>query len=195
MDTKAEDPRTSKNVFRVPVYDSEEWATMKSLDTNTIKEMNTALAAKAKTKPETAKTKKSRTWRSRRIKSRELVESDSDSDEKSTKTVKPTVKEMKTISKDTSLLISEIVDSGQVEFDERHRAKLSGATDIQQSMVTSSPDAMTKFGQNQLQTRLSEYLEKAQTLASGAGKTTVSATQVLKGLNYTIPKKDPASNV
>ncbi len=67
--------------------------------------------------------------------------------------------------------------------------------DIQQSMVTSRPNATTKFGQNQLQTRLSAYLEKAQTLASGAGKTTVSATQVLKGLNYTIPKKDLASNV
>ncbi len=97
--------------------------------------------------------------------------------------------------KDTSLLIPEIVDSGQVEFDEHHRAKLSGATDIQQSLVNNSPDATTKFGKNQLQTRLSEYLEKAQTLASGAGKTTVSATQVLKGLNYTIPKKDLASNV
>ncbi len=82
MDTKAEDTRT-KNVFRIPVYDSEEWATMKSLDTNTIKEMNIALAAKAKTKAETAKAKKSRNRRSCRIKSRELVESDSDSDDKS----------------------------------------------------------------------------------------------------------------
>ncbi len=69
MDTKAEDPRTHKNVFRVPVYDSKEWATMKSLDTNTIKEMNIALVVKAKTKPEIAKTKKSRTRRSRCIKS------------------------------------------------------------------------------------------------------------------------------
>ncbi len=168
---------------------------MKSLDTNTIKEMNIALVVKLKTKPKTAKTKKNRTLRSGRIKSRELVESDSDSEEKTTKTVKPTVKETKTISKDTSLLIPEIVDSGQVEFDERHRAKLSGATDGQQSTVTSSPDATTKFGQNQLQTWLSAYVEKAQTIAPGAGKTTVSATQVLKGLNYTIPKTDPASNV
>ncbi len=71
------------------------------------------------------------------------------------KTVKPTVKEMKTISKDTSLLIPEIVVSAQVEFDECHRAKLSGATDIQDSWVTSSPNAMTKFGQNQFQIRLS----------------------------------------
>ncbi len=28
MDTKAEDPRMKNHVFRVPVYDSEEWATM-----------------------------------------------------------------------------------------------------------------------------------------------------------------------
>ncbi len=40
MDRKAEDPRTKNNSFRVPVYDSEEWATMKSLGTNNIKEMN-----------------------------------------------------------------------------------------------------------------------------------------------------------
>ncbi len=156
---------------------------MKSFDTNTIKEMNTALVANAKTKPETAKTKKSRTRRSRRIKARELVESDSDSDEKSTETVKPTVKETNKVSKDSCLLIPEIVVSGQVEFDEHHQAKLSGA------------DTMTKFGQNQLQTWLSAYLAKAQTIASGAGKTPMSATQVLKGLKYTIPKKDPASNV
>ncbi len=102
---------------------------------------------------------------------------------------------MKTISKVTSLLIPEIVDSDQVEFVEHHRAKLSGAMDIQQSMVTSSLNATTKFGQNQLQKQLYAYLEKALTLASGAGKTTVSATQVLKGLNYTFPKKDQASNV
>ncbi len=49
---------------------------MTSLDTNTIKEMNIAVAAKAKTKAETAKAKKSRTRGSRRIKSRKLVESD-----------------------------------------------------------------------------------------------------------------------
>ncbi len=84
MDTKAEDPRMKNNVFRVPVYDSEDWATMKSLDTNTIKEMNTALAAMVNTKPKSAKTEKGRTQRSPCIKSRELVESASDSDEQST---------------------------------------------------------------------------------------------------------------
>ncbi len=69
MDMKAEDPRTKNNGFRVPVYDFEEWATMKFLGTNTIKEMNTALAAKVKTKVEPAKAKKGKTQRSRHIKS------------------------------------------------------------------------------------------------------------------------------
>ncbi len=71
---------------------------------------------------------------------------------------------------------------------------MSGATDIQQSLVANSPEATTKFGQTQVQTQLSAYLEKVQTIVAGASKTTVSAAQVLKGLNYTIPKKDPASN-
>ncbi len=62
--------------------------------------------------------------------------------------------------------------------------------DIQQSMVTSSPNATTMFGQTKKQTQLSTHLEKA-----GASKTTLSAAQALKGLNYTILKKDPASNV
>ncbi len=118
MDKNAEDPRTKKNVFRITVYDSEEWASMKSLDTNTIKEIIIALVVKAKRKVQTAKAKKSRNRRSRCIKSRELVESDSDSDDKSAKMVKPTVKETKTISKDPSLLKPELVKSGQVEFDE-----------------------------------------------------------------------------
>ncbi len=130
MDKKAEDPRTKNNIFRVPVYDSEEWATMKSLDANTIKEINIALIAKATTKPTAAKTKKGRTQRSCRIKSRELVESDSDSDEQSTKKDKSIDMETKTISKDPSLLIPQIIESGQVEADVRHQAKLSGVKDI-----------------------------------------------------------------
>ncbi len=72
---------------------------------------------------------------------------------------------------------------------------MSGVTDIQQSLVASSPEATTKFGQTQVQTQLSVYLEKAQTIVAGASKTTVSAAQALKGLNYTIPKKDPAFNI
>ncbi len=45
------------NVFRVPVYDSEEWATMISHNADTIKGINIALAAKVTTKPAAAKTK------------------------------------------------------------------------------------------------------------------------------------------
>ncbi len=120
------------------------------------------------------------------------MESDSDSNDDSAITAKQAVQKMKTISKDKSLLVPETL-SGQVEYDAHHRAKLSGVTDIQQSIVTSSPDAKTKFGQTQVQTKLSEYLEKVQTLPTGSGNTSVSAAQVLKG--FTIPKKDPASNV
>ncbi len=103
--------------------------------------------------------------------------------------------ETKSISKDPSLLVPQIIKSDQVEADERHHAKLSGIKDIQQSMVTSSPNASTKFSQTQIQTQLSAYLVKAKAKAAGVGTTTVSAAQVLKGLNFTIPKKDPASNV
>ncbi len=120
MDMKAEDPRMKNNVFRVPVYGSEELATMNSLDANTIKEMNIALAAKVNTKPAVAKMKKGRTQRSHQIKSRKLVESDSDSDEQSSKKAKSIDTETKTILKDRSLLVPQIIESGQVEADERH---------------------------------------------------------------------------
>ncbi len=83
---------------------------MRSVDADTIKGMNIALAVKVDPKNPAAKTKKSRTRRSCCIKSRELVESDSDSDDKSTKTAgekdakstsklaaKPTDTETKTI--------------------------------------------------------------------------------------------------
>ncbi len=73
---------------------------MKSFATNTIKEMNTALVAKLNTKPTAPKTKKGRIRMSHRIKSRELVESDSDSDEQSTEKAKLINMETKTISKD-----------------------------------------------------------------------------------------------
>ncbi len=195
MDMKAEDPRTKSNVFRVPFYDSEVWATMKSLNADTIKGMNIVLAAKVNAKPTAAKMKKGRTQRSRHINSPELVESDSDSDEQSTKKDKSIDTETKTISKDPSFLIPEIIESGQVEADVRHRDKLSGLKDIQQSMVTSSPNVMTMFGQTEVQTQLSAYLEKTQAKSAEADTTTVSAAQVFKGLNYSILNKDQASNV
>ncbi len=87
---------------------------MKFLGTNTIKEMNRALAAKTKTKAEPAKAKKGKTWRSCLIKSRELVESDSDSNDDSAITAKQAVQKTKTISKDKSFLVPETL-SGQVE--------------------------------------------------------------------------------
>ncbi len=62
-------------------------------------------------------------------------------------------------------------------------------------MVTSSPNTMTNFSQAQVQTQLSAHMEKAKVKAAGAGTTTVSSAQVLNGLNYIIPKKDPASNI
>ncbi len=58
MDTKAEEPRTKANTFRVLVFDSKEWANIKSLDTYTIKEMNIAKAAKVESKPTATKSKK-----------------------------------------------------------------------------------------------------------------------------------------
>ncbi len=80
--------------------------------------------------------------------------------------------EAKTISDDSNLLMPERVESGQAEFDERRRAKLSGATEIQQSMVTSSPDATTKFGLTQVLTQLSEHLEKTKTSEAENGRVT-----------------------
>ncbi len=61
MNTDSEDPRTTANIFRVSVFGSQEWATMISLGTHTIKETNTALAEKRESLPKvTTKEKKSR---------------------------------------------------------------------------------------------------------------------------------------
>ncbi len=67
---------------------------------------------------------------------------------------------MKTISTDGSLLMPERVDGGQTEFDVCHRARLSGISDIQQSMDASSHDATMKFGLTQVSTQLSKHLEQ-----------------------------------
>ncbi len=88
----------------------------------------------------------------------------------------------------------ERVDNGQTEFDVRHRAKLSGVMDIQQSMVASSPEAITKFGLTQVSTQLSKHLEKTKNSTDEGGRVTRSASQVLMELNYTIPRKDPTSD-
>ncbi len=64
------------------------------------------------------------------------------------------------------------VDSGQKEFDECHRAKISGVINIQQSMVRSSPDAKTKFGLYQVSTQLSQHLEPTKASADQGGRIT-----------------------
>ncbi len=59
----------------------------------------------------------------------------------------------KTISKDKFLLIRELVDSGQAEFDKRHRAKVEGDRDILQSSVSSDPKATMNFVEDKVVTR------------------------------------------
>ncbi len=179
IDTDAKDTRTKANVFRVPVYASQEWDKMISLGTQTIKEM---LKASAEKQESTCKTsaiqKKSRTHKAPHQKSKVTVESESSdsADEQTTKSTggngaktssKPRSRSSetatKTISTDSSLLMPKIVDIGQTEFDVCHRAKPSGVTDIQQSMVASSPDDTTKFGLTKLLTQLSKHLEQSKT--------------------------------
>ncbi len=184
---------------------------MISLGTQTIKEMLKASAEKQESTPKTsAKQKKSRARKARRQKSKATGESDSSdsAEEQTTKTTgskgaktssKPRSRSSetvtKTISTNSSLLMPERVESGQTEFDVRHRATLSGVTDIQQSMVTSSPDATTKFGLSQVSTQLSKHLEQTKTSTDYGGRVSRSAAQVLKDLNYTIPRIDPASDI
>ncbi len=138
----------------------------KMISTETIKEMLKASAEKQESTPKTsAKQKKIRARKARHQISKVTMESvSSDSaEEQSTKptggkgaktSLKPRSRSSetatKTISTDSSLLMPERVESGQTEFDVRHRAKLSSVTDIQQSMVASSPDTMMKFGLTQV---------------------------------------------
>ncbi len=106
------------------------------------------------------------------------------------------VKEMKSIKSDSSLLMSERVESRQTEFDEQHRAKISGATDIWQSMFTSSPDATVKLMISKVLTQLSEHLQLTKSsLTDQSSRVTQSVAQVMKDLKYTIPRLDPASDI
>ncbi len=66
----------------------------------------------------------------------------------------------------------ERVNSDQTELDVGHCAKLSGVTDIQLSMVASSPDATTKFGLTQVLTQLSKHLEQTKTSTDQGGRVT-----------------------
>ncbi len=94
---------------------------------------------------------------------------------------------MKTMSTGSSLLMHKIVDSGQIQFDVHHRAKLSGVTDIQQSMM--------KFGLTQVLIQLSKHLEQTKASVDQGCSVTRSAAQDLTSLNYTIPKIDSASDI
>ncbi len=90
MNTDAEDPRTKVNIYSVPVFGSQDWATMISLDTHTIKEMNTALAEKRESTPKvTDKQNRSRARRMCCAKSKPTVDTDSSdsTNEHSTKSV------------------------------------------------------------------------------------------------------------
>ncbi len=182
-----EDPRTKSNAFRVPSYNSQNWETMLADGTCTIKDMVKALDVEEESLP--SKTGKAKTGRSCRRHSAKLkAVTDSDLSDlvndnsaktsgvqgvKSASKPKPQSSEMelKSIITDGTLLMSERVESRQTEHYEHHRAKLSGVKDIRQSKVSSSPEATTKFG------------------------VTWSAAQVLKDLNYTIPRLDSASDV
>ncbi len=94
----------------------------------------------------------------------------------------------------------EIMTSGQTEHNERHRAKLMGVKDIQQTYFSSSPDATTKFGLQKVQTQLVEYIQaklagfESPTATESSKPTTRSALQVIQDLKYRIPKTNPASD-
>ncbi len=96
----------------------------------------------------------------------------------------------------------ERVKSRQTEFDERHCAKLSGATDIQQANMSSDPNTTVNFGASQVSTQLYEHLQRAQTSLSTAigqkdlsSMVTRSAGQVIKDLNNKIPRVNPTDTV
>ncbi len=67
--------------------------------------------------------------------------------------------ELKMISMDRSFLMGERDKSGQAEFDECHRAKVSGATDKLQASVSSNPNATVNFGVEQVPTQWSVHAQ------------------------------------
>ncbi len=155
---------------------------MIDLGTSTIKDMVNEMGDRGDPPTQTVY-KRTRKRKNRRTKSKATVESDNpdSNDEKLTKAtggkgVKSSSKpvphssqtELKTIIKDSILLMPERVKSGQTEFNERHRAKVSGAMDIQQSNMSSDPNATVNFGASQVSTQLSEHLQRTQTSSSSA---------------------------
>ncbi len=181
MDHEAEDPRGKSNVFGVPPLVFQDWQKMISLGCYNIKEMfskDTTSCEDSQSSKQVATMIKGRKRHNRHAKSKATVESDHfDSNDKahSQKSkgragVKSSTKkglqssdmEMKTIHKDSTLLMPERVESCQVEFDERHQAKLSGAMDIRQSMVSSHPDVTLNFSATQVPTQWSEHAQNVQ---------------------------------
>ncbi len=71
---------------------------------------------------------------------------------------------MKTIVKDRSLLIGEQIEDAQKEHNTRHQAKLTRAREIRQIEVSSHPDAMKKFGEEQVETCFSTHKKATATL-------------------------------
>ncbi len=49
------------------------------------------------------------------------------------------------------------------QFDERHRAKVSGTTDILQTDISSDPNTTTKFGEDKVSTQWSSQIKEALT--------------------------------
>ncbi len=103
--------------------------------------------------------------------------------------------ELKIIQTKRLLLMLERVERCQVAFDECHQAKLSGEVDIQQSSISSDPNAMTNCSAAQVSTQWSEHAKNVQgsqpsTVTSKKldSKTNQSAAQVMKHLAYKIPE-------
>ncbi len=68
--------------------------------------------------------------------------------------------------------------------------------DIQQSSVSCSPDVTLKFGLSQVPTQSPEHLQLTMSSSTDQNsRVTRSAAQVMKELNYTIPRINPASDI
>ncbi len=67
---------------------------------------------------------------------------------------------MKTISKDKPLLFCKCVDSGQTEFNERHRVKEESERDILQSSMSSDPNTTTNYGEQKVITCFASHVKK-----------------------------------
>ncbi len=64
---------------------------------------------------------------------------------------------MKTIVKDRYLLTEEKIEDAQAEHDARHHAKLGGTREIQQTEVSSNPNAKKNFGKEQVQPHFTSH--------------------------------------